>query len=100
MINHIVILKIATDINDTEIQKVFNALAKLVDVIPGLMSFSGGENNSPECINRGYSHAFHMTFKDANARDAYLPHPEHERVKKMIGNILDKGDDPVLVIDY
>jgi len=100
MINHIVILKIATDINDTEIQKVFNALAKLVDVIPGLISFSGGENNSPEGINRGYSHAFHMIFKDANARDDYLPHPEHERVKEMIGNILDKCDAPVLVIDY
>ena len=100
MINHMVILKIRTDISDTEIKRVFNALAKLVNVIPGLMSFSGGENNSPEGINRGYSHAFHMTFKDTNARDAYLPHPEHERVKKMIGNILDKGDDPVLVIDY
>jgi len=100
MINHIVILKIRTDISETEIQKVFNALAKLVEVIPGLMSFSGGENNSPEGINRGYSHAFHMIFKDADARDAYLPHPEHERVKEMIGNILDKCDDPVLVIDY
>jgi len=100
MINHIVILKIATDINDTEIQKVFNALAQLVDVIPGLISFSGGENNSPEDINRGYSHAFHMIFKDMNARDEYLPHPEHEKVKEMIGNILDKCDDPVLVIDY
>jgi len=100
MTHHMVILKIATDISDTEIKKVFNALAKLVDVIPGLISFSGGANNSPEGINHGYSHAFHMIFKDVHARDEYLPHPEHERVKKMIGNILDKCDDPVLVFDY
>ena len=43
MINHIVLLKVRTDINDDEIKKVFNALEKLVAVIPGLISFSGGE---------------------------------------------------------
>jgi len=100
MINHIVLLKVRNDISVAELQKVFSALERLVEVIPGLMSFSGGENNSPEEINRDYSHAFHMIFKDADARDDYLPHPEHEIVKKMIGSILSDCDEPVLVIDY
>jgi hypothetical protein len=25
-----------------------------------------------------------MTFTDSGARDAYLPHPEHERVKALL----------------
>lgn len=100
MVNHIVLLKVRADISDNNMQNVFSALENLVELIPGLMSFSGGKNDSPENINRGYSHAFHMIFKDTAARDVYLPHPEHEIVKKMIGDILSDCDEPVLVIDY
>jgi hypothetical protein len=30
-----------------------------------------------------------MTFRDAAARDGYVPHPEHERVKAALGPIIE-----------
>jgi len=36
---------------------------------------------SDEGLNQGYTHGFLMTFESIAARNAYLPHPEHERVK-------------------
>jgi hypothetical protein len=41
-----------------------------------------------------------MGFRDKAARDAYLPHPEHERVRGMIANVLEGGLDAVLEFDY
>jgi len=40
-----------------------------------------GPNISPEGLGDGFTHAFLMTFADAAARDAYLPHPLHEAFK-------------------
>lgn len=100
MINHIVLLKCRSDISHTQLQHVFSELQHLVDVIPGLLSCSSGANNSPEQISRGYTHAFHMQFSDSQARDAYLPHPQHQLVKLLIAQILATDDAPVLVIDY
>jgi hypothetical protein len=34
-----------------------------------------------EGLNDGLSHMFIMTFESEAARDAYLPHPEHEAFK-------------------
>jgi hypothetical protein len=34
-----------------------------------------------EGLNDGLTHMFVMSFSDATARDAYLPHPEHEAFK-------------------
>ena len=53
-------------------------------LIPGMEHFSGGRYSSPEGLHGGYTHGFLMTFRDAAARDGYLPHPEHERVKNAI----------------
>ena len=100
MLNHIVLLKCRADVSESQRQLVFSALQNLVDLIPGLLSCSSGANNSPEQINRGFTHAFHMQFIDSQARDNYIPHPEHELVKTMIGDILAHDEAPVLVIDY
>ena len=68
--------------------------------VPGLLSFAGGPYSSPEGLNKGYSHAFHMTFADAEARDAYLPHPEHEKVKRVALAQLAGGIDGVVAFDF
>jgi hypothetical protein len=62
----------------------FAELGKLPEVIPGIEHFSWGPYSSPEGLHGGFTHGFLMTFRDAAARDGYLPHPEHERVKQMI----------------
>jgi quinol monooxygenase YgiN len=100
MIRHIVLLKCKPETSQAEIEQVFAALAALKESISGILAFEAGENNSPEGITRGYTHAFTMDFADEQARDNYLPHPEHEKVKVQIGQILAEGNESVLVVDF
>lgn len=100
MITHVVLLRIRKAASKTEIERVFAELAALRTRIPGLLSFSGGAYSSPEGLHKGFTHGFVMTFADAAARDAYLPHPEHEKVKKLVLAVLDGGLDGVVAFDY
>ena len=91
-VKHTVLIRFTDDTRSTvvdELSKGFEALASLV---PGISAFEAGRNTSPEGLNRGFTHAFVMTFVDAAARDAYLPHPQHEifveRLKPCLADVL------------
>jgi hypothetical protein len=49
--------------------------------IPGIVSVEAGSYESPEGMNQGYTHGFLVTFESPAARDVYLPHPEHDKVR-------------------
>jgi len=83
-IQHIALITFKSGTSDSKIAELFTALRNLRDVIPGLERFSGGPYSSPEGMNQGFTHGFVMIFTDASARDRYLPHPEHERVKDLV----------------
>jgi len=100
MITHAVLLRVKPSVPKDEVERVFAALAGLGRRIPGLESFAGGAYFSPEGMNKGFTHGFVMTFADAAARDAYLPHPEHEKVKAQVLEILDGGLDGVVAFDF
>ncbi|MFN0008684.1 MAG: Dabb family protein [Planctomycetota bacterium] len=100
MITHVVLLRLRKTVPKAEIDRVFDRLAALKQRIPGLITFSGGAYSSPEGLHQGYTHGFVMTFADAAARDAYLPHPEHEKVKKLVLDVLDGGLDGVVAFDF
>jgi hypothetical protein len=80
-IKHIALLKFKSGTTDEQIEKVFADLMDLSETVPGIEDYVSGANNSPEGQNQGYTHGFVMTFENAAARDAYIPHPEHERFK-------------------
>lgn len=84
MINHVVLFRWKPGTSQAKIDEIYRELEGLKRLIPGLQSFSGGPYSSREGMNQGYTHGFIMTFTDAPARDAYLPHQEHERVKAII----------------
>jgi len=95
-LKHIAIVKFKPGTVDQTIRHSFEAIGKLRDVIPGILDYSWGANNSPEGLSHGFTHAFVMTFKDAAARDAYLPHQAHEKVKQLVlPNV-----EAVIVFDY
>ena len=50
-------------------------------ISPASRTTSLAQTPVPRGSSQGYTHALIMTFTDAAARDAYLPHPENERVK-------------------
>jgi len=84
MIRHVVLFQWKPGTSEAQIAGMFRELAGLKGKIPGLQQFEGGPYSSPEGLNKLWSHAFIMTFDSAASRDAYLPHPEHERVKALI----------------
>lgn len=51
---------------------------------------------SPEGLNEDFTHGFIMTFDSAKSRDAYLPHPEHQRVADIVVPRLER----VVVFDF
>ena len=98
--HHLVLFKIKKSATPAQIERMFADLAGLKGRIPGLLSFAGGKYSSPEGLNQGYTHGFAMTFRDAKARDVYLPHPEHEAVKETILPLLDGGLAGVVAFDF
>ncbi len=100
MITHMVLLAIRADVSEREIRDAFRELSALRGMVPGLLSFSGGAYSSSENLNQGFTHGFCMTFRDAAARDGYLAHPEHEKVKARVLPILEGGVAGVVAFDY
>ena len=100
MIRHIVLIKVADRVSQDEIDAVFRLLGDLKNKISGIISFYSGANCSTEGLSRDYTHLFMMDFSDSAARDAYLPHPEHQAVQDPIFKILDDVEDNVLVMDF
>jgi len=80
-VHHLVLLKFRPDTTAGAIAELFRALADLRTSIPGIEHFCGGPYSSPEGLNQGFTHGFVMTFASPAARNAYLTHPEHDRVK-------------------
>jgi hypothetical protein len=95
-VKHVAFLKFKEGTSQDEIDRIFSELMDISENIPGIEDYVSGTNNSPEPLNDGFTHAFVMTFTDANARDAYLPHPEHERFKATALPHIEK----VLVLDF
>ena len=54
-----------------------------------ILAITAGRDGSPEGLQKGFTHGFTVDFTNAKSRDAYLPHPEHQKVGKMIVAVLD-----------
>jgi hypothetical protein len=96
VMRHVVLLKFKEDANSEQIRSVETEFRALKSRIPSVQSLEWGTNVSPEGLNQGFTHCFFVTFADAKARDAYLPHQAHQDFVKILRPVLDK----VLVIDY
>ncbi len=86
-VKHVVVFKYRSTATPAQITEVTEAFKALKNKIPGIISFEYGVNNSPENLNKGFTHVYLLTFKDAAARDAYLPHPEHKKFGELLGRL-------------
>ncbi len=93
---HVVSFKFKPDAGKGQIDNVVTAFRDLKKKIPVIQEFSWGTNVSPEKHDKGFTHAFILTFRSEKDRDAYLVHPDHKAFGKTLGPIL--AD--VFVIDY
>jgi len=92
MIHHVVLFKFNTNATSKKIDAMAKALAALKDQIPGITRYTWGPSVSTEHLEKGYTHAFIMTFDTPEHRDAYIPHPLHKAlVAKYVDPICDDG---------
>jgi hypothetical protein len=95
-LRHVVLFKFIESATEEDIALVEKAFTALPAKIPEIRDFEWGTNNSPEGLDKGYSHCFLLTFDSEADRAVYLPHPDH----KALGDVLSPYIEDVLVVDY
>lgn len=96
VLRHVVMFKFKEAATKGDIRKVQEAFSALPSKIPQIASYEWGTNNSPEGLDKGFTHVFFLTFNSEEDRAVYLPHPDH----KAFGDVLGPHLDDVLVLDY
>lgn len=95
-LRHVVAFKFKDSATPQQIKEVEAAFRALKTKIPVIKEYEWGTNNSPEGLNKGFTHGFILTFHSEADRDSYLPHPEHKKFGAQLGPILED----VFVIDF
>lgn len=95
-LNHVVSFKFKDSATKEQIREVEEAFRALKTKIPQIQKLQWGMNNSPEGLNKGFTHCWILTFVSEADRDAYLVHPDHKEFGKRLKPVL--GD--VFVIDF
>lgn len=96
VLRHVVLFKFKDGTSSENIKKVEAAFSALPSKIPQIKDYEWGLNNSPEGLEKGFTHCFFLTFNSEEDRAIYLPHPDH----KAFGDVLGPHLDDVLVVDY
>lgn len=96
MVRHFGVFQFKDSVTAEQIVHCFQTMKEMVGQIPGLLDMEHGPYNSPEGMNDRFTHGFVMTFDTLASRDAYLPHPVHERAKDVVVPKLER----VVVFDF
>jgi len=97
-VRHLVVFKYKPDATPDQIAEATQAFKGLKNKIPGIVSFEHGKNISPEHKDLGFNYVYLITFENAAARDAYLPHPDHDKFGQLLGQL--KIVEDVFVVDF
>ena len=100
MVYHLVLFKMKKSTGKDAVAKLMKSIGDLKKFVPGMTGFQWGPYSSNEGLNRGYTHAFCMTFDNATSRDTYLTHPEHEKVKASGAPLIEGGVEGVVAFDF
>lgn len=96
LLRHVVMFKYKDTATEADIQSVNDAFAALPSKIEQIKGFEYGTNNSPEGLEKGFTHCYFLTFHSEEDRAVYLPHPDHKAFGELLGPFLED----VMVIDY
>jgi Stress responsive A/B Barrel Domain len=95
-LQHVVSFKFKDSATKEQVREIEEAFRTLKTKIPQIDKLQWGLNNSPEGLNKGFTHCWILTFGSEADRDAYLKHPDHVEFGKLLRPVL--GD--VFVIDF
>lgn len=96
MLRHVVMFKFKEDASPGGIKAVEEAFNALPSKISEIADYEWGTNNSPEGLDKGFTHIFFVSFKSEEDRAIYLPHPDHKAFVTVLEPVLED----VLVLDY
>lgn len=95
-LRHVVLFKFKETSSEADVKSVEAAFSALPAKIPQIKGYEWGTNNSPEGLDKGFTHCFFLSFDSEEDRAIYLPHPDH----KAFGAVLGPHLEDVLVLDY
>ena len=87
-LSHVVAFKFKDGTSKDDIKKIEDAFRALKTKIPQVQKLTWGLNNSPEGFNKGFTHAWILTFNSEEDRNAYLAHPDHKEFGKLLAPYL------------
>lgn len=96
VLRHVVLFKFNESTTENDIKTIEDAFSSLPDKIPEIIDFEWGLNNSPEGLDKGFTHCYFITFANEVGRDIYLPNPDYVAFTEIVGPHLED----VLVVDY
>ncbi|CAG9978401.1 unnamed protein product [Clonostachys byssicola] len=104
VLTHTVLFKFSAKANAENVKAACARFLKLKDdcILPGkkrpyIVSMRGGQDNSPEGLQDGFTHGFVVQFHSAKDRDYYVnSDPAHQAFKESISSLVDKA----LVVDF
>ena len=88
MIRHLLLLQFKSTAPQDRIDAMFGQFVGLKSSIDGIESIEYGTNQSPENLNKNYTHSVVVTFSDSSARDLYLVHPDHKALEAVLLDLL------------
>jgi hypothetical protein len=96
LLRHVVLFKFKESASPADVERIEQAFSALPAKIDVIKDYEWGINNSPENINKGFTHCFFVTFDSEEGRAVYLPHPDHQAFVELLQPYLED----VLVLDY
>jgi Stress responsive A/B Barrel Domain len=95
-LRHVVLFKFKDSATPEQVRAIEDSFRALPSKVQEIAAFEWGRDVSTEGKTDGFTHCFMVGFKNAQGRDAYLPHPAHKKFVELLKPSLDK----VLVVDY
>ncbi len=100
-VQHIVLLKFKPEVTEQQIENIMQAIENLQQVLPQILSYKGGANNSGVEMDRGYTHGFIMEFDTVADVKSYFEHPIHLKlVEEMLAPATVDGLNTPIIFDF
>lgn len=96
LLRHVVMFSFLEESYPAGVAQVEEAFIALAGKIPEIKDLEWGVNNSPEGLDKGFTHLFFVTFASEEDRAVYLPHPDHLAFVEVLKPHLKE----VMVLDY
>lgn len=97
---HVVLLRLSPQTPREAVAGIFETLDELPTKIPGILDVSSGSYDSPEGLNKGFTHGIVLTFADGDSRDRCLAHPEFEAFRALMLGEMAGGLADLIAFDF